>query len=276
MEYTLGVDFSIYQDNVNYYELKKNGNIQFGIFRTSSGDGLIDSQAEEHSKGFKSEDMITGSYHWLDPIDKPEIQMDIYLRLIDKYNPDFVCLDIEQYWKNWNEYSLMLKGQLNTPIQKFSDSEITKHATTAYNYLLKRTQKPVVLYSAAWFTNSYAKSLTNLLQNNFWVASYFDYGKTAYKVNWEQFKNLIPVNKKPQMPYGMSITENNPKFWQFSSRIILPCSQYNYDFDLFFGNLEDLKKFCNLEVNTMSLEEWAVQLDIWARKNGFEGKQLKI
>jgi hypothetical protein len=53
---------------------------------------------------------LVGCYYWNDPLVSAQNQIDTYSRLIDAEKPDFIGIDIEQWWASWSAYMAYVNG----------------------------------------------------------------------------------------------------------------------------------------------------------------------
>lgn len=172
---------------------------------------------------------LRGTYHWTDPIGNYVGQAEHFLRAIDALNPDFIAFDIEQYRSSWSSVWTVM-----------SPAKIFAGVTTVVEYVLARTNKPMLPYSAKWYLGKYCPELVNYFGDvPAWVASYFDYGQKVRNVTRQQFVDFTEAVAADPMPTTGVGVLRNPIIRQMTSTQILPiCRPFNFDYNLI---LDDAK-----------------------------------
>jgi GH25 family lysozyme M1 (1,4-beta-N-acetylmuramidase) len=268
----MGCDVSSWQPSVDWATLHSKG-IEFAIVKATQGSYLRDRLLTNHLAGANSAGLLTGAYHWLDPLSKDNEQADFFLKSISGLPVSFLVIDLEQYWADWQEWSLH-------NIHQTLDSErISNSARAVAERLKAQSALPVVIYSRASFIEQYAQPANAWLPNYpLWMAQY-PYGATRVKCSWEEFLSTrLPKIAGPLLPPGC----NQWRIWQFSGdKFILPGCDGTLDLDYFDGTLNDLRNFCvssqqadmpgPQQADTQTLEAWAQSIDTWARRMGFTG-----
>ena len=273
--YTYGFDVSAYNPIPDYAAMDTKGvHVDFVIVKGCQN------TTEAHVKAARNAGKITALYFWHDPIQSPSYQLGRFVNDIEKFKPDFIVLDIEQYWKDWNQYTAYLQGKLAQKSMKvFTSKEISNSALAVMKGLAPYGK--LAAYTAPWFINSWSPDMLAWLPNyDYFGAQYVDYGKAVYKATAEQFTGILN-GKTMSLPKGVKTW----KLWQYSSRMILPTTSAPLDCDVFNGTLDELKAWCGIKTapvqeiqqpeTGVGLSEWAKSLDAWARSQGFAGPNLK-
>lgn len=275
--YTHGVDVSAYNTNIPYEELLKNG-IKFIIIKGNNGTATNDHYLKAKAAGFE----VVGLYFWNDPTISAAVQLNIFKPEIDKYKPNLVVLDVEQWWASWQSYWDAIAGKIQwAEVPKKSSKAISDNAYTVSDGLKKylNDSAPFLVYTANWFTNSYSPDMMTWLPDyDCHVASYFDYGKTTYRVNYDYILSTPPETYKPVLPSGTYMTTTGPKYvtltnykiHQYTSRFIYPNMNAPLDTNVFKGSYDELKRYCKLGPAILTLDERVTRLEEWARTHGYQ------
>jgi len=237
-EYAILVDAAKWQPGVDYAAWKRGG-VEALIAKASMGLSPHDIQLLNHHAGARAQGMHFGVYHWADPTQPDEQQMNNFCEAADKINWDFdfVAVDVEQYWRDWKEYQ-------NGHITKFlTPQEIDDNAWYMVNNIAKVTQKPTLIYTRAWFILEYCKQLTDwIFQWPIWWAQYV-YDQSDVILTWDSLiANWLPKVKNPAFP-TVKKGWTYPKdwvAWQWTGdKFILPgcktCLDVNYVKRSFLG-----------------------------------------
>jgi len=205
-----------------------------------------------------------GGYHWADPIPAPAYwykQADHFLRAIDAWKPSVLAVDVEQWWSSWT-----YKDKLHI----LPANRIVDNANFLNEYLIQRTDKPIMWYTARWFTNGYCPQLGPWIGNKpAWIADYYFYGSTIpnpMHIDAEGLIDLIPdiladpINK----PTGVT----NIVMRQFESRIWLDGTAHNYDMNVWLADDALFYEWFGLVPPGPTLEQRVTALEQQAHTHG--------
>ena len=246
----LGIDVSYYQQKVDWPALKESG-VEFAIIKCTSGLGK-DTMFLEHIKGASDAGMITGCYHWCDPIQDDVRQAANVLAVIKDQPVDMIALDVEQWWSDWNAwYQSITKKISNADVPRMNAQRISDNGLNVARYISEHDplKRPILIYTAKWFTDSYSPQITSWVPNyHLWTAQY-PYAAGGIKLAWSEFKTKYwPMAKSPILPRGLT----EWKIWQFSGdKFQLPgiygdkggTRLSSCDINQFNGDLADLFAF---------------------------------
>lgn len=235
-----GIDISHYQPSMPAAQMAQNG-AKFVIVKATSGASLVDDRLLQHVTEARSAGLKLGLYHWVDPIQSAPANANHFLNQINTLKPDFVALDVEQWWSDWNKFwSFNRKEIPATAVPRLSPDVISAVSKEAVEIVAAQAKLPTLVYTARWF-QSYAPGLASWIGNwPLWVASYFDYNKSNYTQTWTQFQTTLgSLGSSPTLPNGAL----SWKFWQFSAKIILPGVTFPMDMDVFNGSQADFDAF---------------------------------
>jgi GH25 family lysozyme M1 (1,4-beta-N-acetylmuramidase) len=237
-----GIDVSAYQINVPWAELMKHG-LEFAVIKGDQMTATDNHFALARAAGVP----LVGMYLWDDPIVAAQVQIDYFAKEIERVNPDFIAMDVEQWWANWQSYFDAIAGKVKwADVPKKSPAAISGHSFAVADGLRKKfPKKKIFIYSGTWFTNGYALPMLDWLgQFSLWWAHYFDGPLGTRQVTWEYLEDTPPQPFKVWMPND----KLNWTIWQYSSTMITPAQYARYDWNAFAGTLDDLRALCGLSV----------------------------
>lgn len=246
-----GIDVSAYQVNIPWAELRKHG-LEFAIIKGDQMTATDNHFALARAAGVP----VIGVYFWDDPIISAQVQIDYFSNEVRKNDPDFLAMDVEQWWAVWgptpagktpNGYFDALPP-LNriklADVPRKSPQAISDHAWAVANGLQKLfPKKKMFIYSGTWFTNGYALPMLGWLsQFPLWWAHYFDGALGDRQVTWDQ------LAATPPQPFAVWMPTSTLKWsiWQYSSTMRTPAQNARYDWNAYPGTLDDLKALCGL------------------------------
>lgn len=235
---TLGVDVSRWQRKVDWNTLRAAG-VSFAIIKASQGTVLRDPLLRAHFSEAQGAGLVTGVYHWLDPMHPAGRQIDHFMEVCGGLNFDFAALDVEQYWQYWQEW---VEHRI---VRCIPPERISACAREAAETLRAAVKKPVVIYTRASFVHMYAEPMQDWLGGwPLWLAHY-PYPRGRVNLTWETFeRDHRPKIEGPNLPPGASSWH----FWQFSGdRFVLPGANTPLDLNFFNGSEDQLRAWCNAE-----------------------------
>lgn len=160
-------------------------------------------------------------YHWGDPIRSASVQVDFIKKLVDKYEPSAIALDMEQYWSDWAQWYRVVVEHSGETLSKFS-------ALTLYNFYYHYMQLvydnyhdelPIIGYSARWFIQAYCPTLGGVIENlcdYYWNAAYIRWKQYDQdpNVTWQEFHATLESLEpdKILLPTGIDKWD----LWQFA------------------------------------------------------------
>jgi GH25 family lysozyme M1 (1,4-beta-N-acetylmuramidase) len=253
-----GIDISAYQSNykLNFSDMVQNG---IGFVIIKGGQGTY--TADLWNRAVAGNVPVKSLYFWDDPTLSTAYKMALFNSEVNKYNPDFICVDVEQWWTNWTQYFDAIAGKIPwASVTKLTPDQISNSAWSVMNSLKTNfPNKKIVLYTGEWFIRSYALPINKWI-NVFplWLANYTVTTKKAYsyaEINAQPDPARTPLqiaNKNhtnPQLKYYYdTFSADSFVFWQYSSVIIFPGETYNLDTNIFNGTLDQLKTWCGMTV----------------------------
>lgn len=187
------------------------------VVKATMGYGT-DSLLGQHVATVRQSGKALGLYHWLDPTSGVDRQINLFGKAIDKYNPEFLAVDIEQAWKNWSAYwQYIYKKIAWADVPKFTGREIVDFARKFLAALRARYPHLVIMiYTGKWFVDAYAPALGSLMNEYLvWLAQY----NTQY-AGWANLERVIEIvrhaaERSPVLPIGVTHWD----LWQITSAI---------------------------------------------------------
>jgi len=246
--YCLGVDVSSWQTTLDW-QILHNAGVRFAIIKAAQGKYLQDPLCPSHLKNAQAAGMLCGIYHWMDPADKPEDQINNLSARLAGLDFEFLALDVEQYWSDWAEWKKSM------PTKRHPARLISERAQACAVLIRERFQKPVLIYTRASFVKEYAPQMAEWLGDwPLWLAHY-PYRSGKIHLTWEQLRQeYAPRIPGPAIPQGCE----DWKFWQFSGdKFVLPGEQGPLDLNFYHGSLQDLQEWLGqpLTPRELSMEE---------------------
>lgn len=235
-----GVDVSRYDEQVDWPLLAANG-VDFAIVKISQGDYNRDPLAASHLTGAAQAGLVTGIYHWCDPIESDASQLEYLLQMAAGLPYRLVCLDVEQYWADWADWPKPRRGKKNKG--RLSPERISRCARNLLEGLQKRLPSgmPVVIYTRASFIHEYARPMLEWLpQVPLWLAQYPLLRGNGPAIQWSDLNRLLNTTFRPTLPRGCE----RWTFWQWSGdRFRLPGISSHPDLNVFAGSRAELEQF---------------------------------
>ncbi len=237
-ERALGVDVSHWNDFVDFEALSAAG-VSFAAVKISQGSQLRDGRRIQHGNAARRAGLLTGGYHWCDPTHDPDRQVENFLRAGEGLELDFCAVDVEQHWRDWDEWSRRKITRLLPPAQ------ISRCARLVSEGIARRTGKPTLIYTRTTFVQAYAAPMLDWLAEwDLWLAQY-PYPRGRLTLDWQTLRSQhLPQTFAPALPRGAK----GWRVWQFSGdRFILPGGGGQpLDLNWFNGRVSDLRAWCGL------------------------------
>lgn len=232
-----GIDVSRYDERVDWSVLAAGG-VSFMIAKATQGDYNRDPLLESHLTGAANAGLVTGVYHWCDPIQSDSDQLDFLVNSIHGLPYRFVCLDVEQHWANWADWPKPRRGKKNKG--RLSPEKISRNAWNLADGLRQQLPAgmPVVIYTRVSFIHEYARPMLNWLANfPLWMAQYPLLRGVGPSIQWSDLDGLLKKCLRPTLPRGSS----RWTFWQWSGdRFNLPGISSHPDLNVFAGSRAEL------------------------------------
>ncbi len=248
MELTLGVDVSHWDMTVDWGILKQGG-VEFGVAKCAQGNYYTDPTALVNFNDMREHGLITGLFGWHDPGYSAKSQVDYWLKNAPG-KPDFYAVDVEQYWKDWEQWCK--KKIVDTFSPKFISDETYKMC----HGLSDAAKVPIAVYSSKWFLEEYSPQCAAWLADEnwpLWLATY-PYKGGVVKTTWEDWRaNWMNWQLNPKAPRTAPLLPKGCTdwwSWQISGdKFVLPGAKSKLDLNWYKGSLADMRKWLGLDVN---------------------------
>ena len=207
------------------------------VLKSSMGGGMANlNWLTQAVNGVRRAGLRLGFYHWVDPTQSAIRQAGYLRQAVERFGPDFLALDNEQWWASWDKYHRYLRKEIlgsevprlrgDVIIQSFLD---TMAAVAGLRPLMMQ-------YSARWFQVGYCPQMRE--HNNRWagwVASY-DVGTRVQQFpTVESFANALDGLTQPRY-----VPDNMPvRMWQFTDRWGMP-GVSPMDLSIWMGDIASL------------------------------------
>lgn len=165
-------------------------------------------------------------YGWEDPIYDLDAQLKRFQTIIDVYNPAFVGMDFEQWWKDWTAYNNWVGYHTiaQTAVPRFSSADISSKGKY-YIENLAKMGKPTLLYSNLGFIGTFSPaSLEWASTYPAWDAGYLSNAKRIF-TSWGEYNSAFAG----LTVFKPSLTGSTLWMKQFMSAWVLPLMGDNYD-----------------------------------------------
>ena len=248
----LGIDVSRYDEKVDWKYLKAQG-VEFAMVKATQGDYLRDASLERHVIEARSAGLTCGVYHWSDPLRPDEAQVSFFLSFIRTLPFQFLCLDVEQYWGDWNKWSNQFAASTSgkrkgarrvAAAPRISPSRISQNARTVATLIRKEyPEKRLVIYTRTSFVLEYARPMLRWLpEYPLWLAQYPYWRDLSNTINWSD------LYAKIDQPHAIPRPTGCPPwtFWQCSGdHFTLPGISSRPDVNVFRGDRAELLRWLN-------------------------------
>jgi hypothetical protein len=211
------------------------------IIKSSMGFG-DDSNVQQVFTWAKAIGFVVGIFHWLDGTATVASQLTRFSKWIDLLQPDFVGVDHEQYWADWQKYWDWCYYH-TIPFSQVPILSPTVIDNVAKSFLtqlhIKYPKLYILLYTAHWFS-SFDPGMASWIKNwPLWDADYTEWkGENTVFTTMDAFTLSVNTmeNVKPILPDGAL----GCVVHQIGTTK-LPGTNNYWDIDIFHGNLAQLK-----------------------------------
>ncbi|GIU69797.1 MAG: hypothetical protein KatS3mg002_1033 [Candidatus Woesearchaeota archaeon] len=217
MSYVLGIDVSLWQDNIstpqkmNFNKSYEEG-VRFAFIKASQRD-FMDRDFIYNWDSAKRAGLLRGAYHFLTWDRSPKTQAKFFWSLLKEDSGELPAVLDFEYW-----------GTVPSNAHNF--------AVEFYREFKSLTDKKLIIYTGAYFWSKYAPSNSPLYETDLWIASY-----TSQEIMERNIKNLTKWKTWT--------------FWQFTDRldgIKFGAESKQLDGNYFNGSLEDLYKYAGITI----------------------------
>lgn len=194
---------------------------------------------EWYANYFRAAGFNVGLYHWVDPIQPLEAQVQRFAAQLKRLGVDIGILDWEQWWADWTKRNKYKRGELpqsSVPIVPPGKS------INAVNYFLEHKDlallRQLEVYTYSWFVETYCGNIPwSFSARKPWIAAYPDMKDSVICETWEEWEKWTPegspISWAGNRPPGLKPEEWS--WWQIQSGIYLPGAKDHYDYSIFNG-----------------------------------------
>lgn len=194
----------------NIETLKDNGMV--GLIIKACQNVYTDPELFKYVTMAKSAGIPFGFYAWCDPIYEIGPQVNHFVNLSNQYQPNFLVMDVEQYWSSWVEWNAKYVKKQKITLTTFTPSQLFAFYNGYYETLNKAQDKKIAVYSRVTFINSYCPKLPIVINKSdgYWNAQYFYYWTTFDKnkdkaLSFDEMFAYINYLKPPaNLPKGVT------------------------------------------------------------------------
>ena len=190
------------------------------VLKSSMGGGTSNlTWLSQAVNGVRRAGLRLGFYHWVDPTQSATRQAGYLRQATERFAPDFLSLDNEQWWASWDKFYKYRRGEIpasqvprlrgDVIIQSFLD---TMAAVAGLRPLMMQ-------YSARWFQQGYCPQMSDHNPRwGGWVASYDVGTRVRQFPTVESFETALDELNAPRyVPNNMDVW-----MWQFTDRWGVP------------------------------------------------------
>ncbi len=196
---------------------------------------------EWYANYFRAGGFDVSLYHWVDPIQPLEPQVQRFSVQLKRLGVEIGMLDWEQTWGDWSAWAKASRGEI--PWTDVPQAAPAKNLNAA-NYFLEHKDlallRQLELYTYAWFPSA-ACGLKDwpFSARKPWIAAYPALKKESVVMEtWEEWEKWTPegspITWAGNRPAGLKPEEWS--FWQMQSGIYLPGCSNHYDYSIFNGD----------------------------------------
>jgi GH25 family lysozyme M1 (1,4-beta-N-acetylmuramidase) len=278
----LGTSVSHWADVINWKAEKAKG-VDFAWVKATQGNYTVDDKLDYNCKGAQDAGMVVGLYHYQDPNVDQLAQAKYFVDHVRPYNPDMISMDFERYWVD----------NLHPDTTVIAPKELSTRGMTCRDKIKSLYPEKLCFdYSGAWFVSGYTR-YTEIINCIAVKKSALDWMKDdpLWWVDWGGYRKFMGLltyhtieEALQKMPTDFHLDPTYPstfnatwKFWQFSAdKYIVPEDRSSFEFNVFNGTLEDLKKLINLPVNPSPILTLDQRVTIIEREAKLHGWNLNL
>ena len=83
------------------------------VLKSSMGGGMANlNWLTQAVNGVRRAGLRLGFYHWVDPTQSATRQAGYLRQAVERFGPDFLALDNEQWWASWDKYHRYLRKEI--------------------------------------------------------------------------------------------------------------------------------------------------------------------
>lgn len=226
-----GIDFSDWEDLPDLPLYKQMG-MSFAIIKGTMGYGTSAKVYKFYDASRKA-GLWSGIYHWVDPTAPWKDQLNRYVRLCKELQPDFICADNEQWWKDWNLwYQYLFRKIPGSAVPRLDSLTISRWGSNIMAGAQQALGKILNLnYTANWFIGGYSPDMYGWIDRYPLFLAEYTHRDRRFFATWDQFYSVLDAIPGPTKPRGASTWAIR----QWTSSWRLPNAKQDMDLDVFNG-----------------------------------------
>jgi GH25 family lysozyme M1 (1,4-beta-N-acetylmuramidase) len=191
---------------------------------------------------------VTGIYHWIDPTNTAQAQVDRFSKWIKQLNPDFGSGDHEQWWADWDKYEAWQGSKIaNSDVPQLVANQIDSVARSFMAGIKASFPKFFnFIYTGQWFDEHDPSMQSWIGQYPGWFASGDKYNGPHQYTSWDPFYDYL--NKlssyNPLLPQGAT----KCTLLQFTGAAHLPGVDGTMDVNYFNGTEQQFRDLVHSEI----------------------------
>jgi GH25 family lysozyme M1 (1,4-beta-N-acetylmuramidase) len=198
---------------------------------------------EWYTKYFRDAGWDVSLYHWVDPVQALQPQIDRFRAQLDRMKCDVGLLDWEQNWGDWTKWAQASRGEI--PWADVPQASAAKNLAAVNAFLDSEKLamlRQLEIYTYAWFPSTYVKlAIWPFSARKPWIAAYPALPKeNIICESWKEFEEWVPKGSPISWAGGRpaGLQPNEWSWWQVQSGIYLPGCKDHYDYSIFNGDEE--------------------------------------
>jgi hypothetical protein len=195
---------------------------------------------------FRAAGMDVSLYHWVDPVQPLEPQVQRFAGQLKRLGVEIGILDWEQWWADWTKYYQYQHGEIAfTDIPRIAPAKNVAAVQFFLGHKDLALLRQLEVYTYAYFmTHAYERSgvpvptVWPFSARKPWIAAYPTLKpESVVFETWKEFEDWTPEGSPitwQGKPAGLKPDEWS--WWQQQSRCYLPGAKDHYDFSKFNGD----------------------------------------
>jgi lysozyme len=213
-----GIDVSHHNNELKWQNLRAAG-YEFAFIKSSEGETLGDERFDENREAAHANNILCGPYHFFRPKTAGQGQINNFLRAVGSMRagelPPVLDLEVPADWKGVKRDELMAEWHSIVPEDRI------KRVLQWLNAVEQRLGIRPIIYASPSFVNNTLNNDSRLAPYILWIANY----------------NV----DAPTIPAPWT----KAAFWQHSEHGKIPTvGDTDFDLNVFYGSLDDLKRMC--------------------------------
>ena len=190
------------------------------VLKSSMGGGTSNlTWLTQAVNGVRRAGLRLGFYHWVDPTQSATRQAGYLRQAVERFGPDFLSLDNEQWWASWDKFYKYRRGEIPASQVPRLRGDVIIRAYLDTMTAVESLRPMIMQYSARWFQQGYCPQMSDHNPRwGGWVASYDVGTRVRQFPTVESFETALDELNAPRyVPNNMDVW-----MWQFTDRWGVP------------------------------------------------------